>query len=532
MTNPIPTLTSHLAAGRLALFLGADLPAALTGLPARADLARGLAERHGLDPALRLAAAAQRVMQGGNRFEFTDYLGRQLDSLGRQPGRFHQLLVHLPARAIVTTAYDSMLELAFQQAGEPLNILVRDSDVAFADPQRRTLVKLYGDVRQRDTLIVTEDDHNDLWRSRDKESLLNEVRSILSRHTLLFLGYDLADLDFNLLWRELLDRMGRFVMGAYAVWPGALADERRVWEGRQVQMIDEQPLEFLERLVAAASGGPAGKPGASTQTGGAVIGKRGLDQMSQQPPQPQATAGYDAFISYSSKDSAWVRGTLLPGLERAGLRVCIDYRDFAIGVPILENIEQAIDQSSKTLLVLTPNWVASEWTAFESLLLQTNTPAGWGQRILPLRVQPCELPRRLKIFTYLDLTDPAELDFQFDRLVQAIRPSVEPLVAVPAVPEPMAAQPASVPVPAIHAAVAGFSYERGLAALRQRLEHADDETHLAFTVLETRLRENLRDDRLYGSTETIRNERARISYELNRLALNQAGPSFNELCGG
>jgi hypothetical protein len=214
---------------------------------------------------------------------------------------------------------------------------------------------------------------------------------------------------------------------------------------------------------------------------------------------------------------------------------------FAIGVPILENIEQAVDRSNKTLLVLTPNWVASEWTGFESLLLQTHTPAGWGQRILPLRVQPCELPRRLGIFTYLDLTDPAELDFQFDRLVRTIRPSVEPPVATPAAQRTVVVPPAQrtavvppdiVPVPASHPAVAGFSYERGLAALRQRLEHADDEARLAFAVLDTRLRENLRDDRLYGSTETIRSERARIIYELNRLALNQAGPSFNELCGG
>ena len=71
-----------------------------------------------------------------------------------------------------------------------------------------------------------------------------------------------------------------------------------------------------------------------------------------------------------------------------------------------------------------------------------------------------------------------------------------------------------------------------LVALKQRLEQADAETCLAFAVLESHLRDNLQDDHLYGSSEVIRSERARIVYELNRLALNLVGPSFNELCGG
>ena len=233
---------------------------------------------------------------------------------------------------------------------------------------------------------------------------------------------------------------------------------------------------------------------------------------------------YDAFISYSHKDSVWVRGTLLPRLEREGLRVCIDYRDFEIGVPSLVNMEKAVEQSRKTLLVLTPNWIASDWTAFEALLIQTDDPIGRGQRILPLMVQSCSLPDRLRIFSYLDLTDTADFDFQMQRLVAAIRSSPQrPASAKPA----QAQQSASSARPS----ASGFSYERGLAALEGRLAQADVETRLAFAALESRLKDNLRDDRLYGTTEAIRSDRARIIYELNRLALNHAGPSFNELCG-
>jgi hypothetical protein len=241
-------------------------------------------------------------------------------------------------------------------------------------------------------------------------------------------------------------------------------------------------------------------------------------------PQPQDEFQYDAFISYSHRDSPWVRNVVLPHLEGEGLRVCIDYRDFELGAPSLVNMENAVDRSRKTLLVLTPNWVASEWTEFEALLIQTRDPAGRGRRILPLMVQPCELPSRLQVFTYLDLTDPAQFDFQMRRLVAAIRSAPQP-------PAPARAAPAPRPAPPARPRARGFSHERGLAALGDLLAHADVQIRLDFAVLQSRLLDNLQHERLYGTSEAIRSERARIVHELNRLALTHLNRSFNDLCG-
>jgi hypothetical protein len=146
------------------------------------------------------------------------------------------------------------------------------------------------------------------------------------------------------------------------------------------------------------------------------------------------TFQYDAFISYSHKDKDWVTGQLLPYLEGNGLQVCIDYRDFEVGAPSLVNMENAVKRSRKTLLVLTPNWIASEWTGFELLLIQTKDPAGQARRILPLMVQQCPLPDRLQIFTYLDLTDPADLNIQLPRLIKTIRSEAQSMPAQSALP--------------------------------------------------------------------------------------------------
>ena len=103
---------------------------------------------------------------------------------------------------------------------------------------------------------------------------------------------------------------------------------------------------------------------------------------------------YDVFISYSHRDQDWVREWLLPRLEGAGQTVCVDFRDFEIGVPSLVNMERAVNSSRKTLLILSPNWLGSEWTSFEALMLQTKDPTGLDPRLLPLMLEECERTRR------------------------------------------------------------------------------------------------------------------------------------------
>jgi nucleoside phosphorylase len=129
---------------------------------------------------------------------------------------------------------------------------------------------------------------------------------------------------------------------------------------------------------------------------------------------------YDIYISYHPADKIWVRNTLLPQLEGAGLRVIVDYRDFAIGRPKLVNIEQAVDQSRHTLIVMTPEWVDGEWQIFQSLLAKTSDPAGRRAKLLPLMLKPCTPPQWIDHLTPIDLTDEAERGEQIDRLLRSL----------------------------------------------------------------------------------------------------------------
>src|SRR5258707_14644098 len=80
---------------------------------------------------------------------------------------------------------------------------------------------------------------------------------------------------------------------------------------------------------------------------------------------------FDVFVSYSSKDKEWVRGELLKRIEAAGLKAFIDFRDFTRGAPSIKEMERGVVECRKTLLVLTPNYIESEWAEIENIMAQT-----------------------------------------------------------------------------------------------------------------------------------------------------------------
>ena len=242
-----PELIEHLTRGNCVLFIGADLPHDVTGLPSRADLARDMAQRYHLDESLSLAEVAQRVSQAGNRFEFTDFIRNALDTAGKSPSAFHQGVVKLVKdhgiSTIITTAYDNLLEVAFQQIGVGINRVVRGSDVSFIRPERPTLIKLYGDAQQPDTLVVTDRDHSQLLRDRDKEDVIDEVRRAFKRNTILFYGYNLSDPDFKFLFDQIAE--SKFARLAYAVWPSLPEADVRMWRDRGIVILKDDPLGVM-----------------------------------------------------------------------------------------------------------------------------------------------------------------------------------------------------------------------------------------------------------------------------------------------
>ena len=92
----------------------------------------------------------------------------------------------------------------------------------------------------------------------------------------------------------------------------------------------------------------------------------------------------------------------MPRLEAAGLNVCIDRACFEPGAPIAEEAERAIRESRHTLVILSPGWVASQWDAFEGLLVHSQDPAARLRRLGPVNPSaPAEYEELLQRHKFL-----------------------------------------------------------------------------------------------------------------------------------
>ena len=144
---------------------------------------------------------------------------------------------------------------------------------------------------------------------------------------------------------------------------------------------------------------------------------------------------HDVFISYADADRAWVDGFLIDGLERAGVR-CHREAAFALGVPRLAEFETAIRSSARILLVLSPAYFSSETASFVDLLAQTYGLETSTWPVIPLRLEPVELPTRLSMLTSLDATDPDERELVLEKLCDLFQRPVPAAAERPPCPYP------------------------------------------------------------------------------------------------
>lgn len=115
----------------------------------------------------------------------------------------------------------------------------------------------------------------------------------------------------------------------------------------------------------------------------------------------------DFFISYNHKDSHWA--TWIAGvLEENGFSVIIQAWDFRPGSNFVLEMQNALQQSNKTIVVLSKNYVNSDFCLPEWAASFVQDPVGKLNTLIPVRVDDITPMGLFAPIVYIDISDKDE----------------------------------------------------------------------------------------------------------------------------
>jgi TIR domain len=110
----------------------------------------------------------------------------------------------------------------------------------------------------------------------------------------------------------------------------------------------------------------------------------------------------DFFVSYTQADRAWAEW-LAWELETAGYTTVLQAWDMPAGTAFVHAMDQAVQATRHTLLVLSPAYLRSAMAEAEWRPGFKADPGGEARRLLPVRVEACEPAGLLADRVYIDL---------------------------------------------------------------------------------------------------------------------------------
>jgi hypothetical protein len=241
--EPNLNLRESLERGEVVAFVGAGLSIG-AGLPGWYSLVGELAARinHPLPPrewvnAETLIDAAQAYINREGLHSLVMFLKWRLDTTGKSITAAHRALTRLPIPLVFTANYDNLLERAYLEAGIPAQVVVRDDAIPFMrrDPGAVNIVKLYGDLDQVDTLVLTREQYERFFLERPQ--LVKLLETELARSNMLYLGWSHTDQHFNLMFGETLARFGQNLRAGYAAMFGVSEPQQRELERKQIRVV-------------------------------------------------------------------------------------------------------------------------------------------------------------------------------------------------------------------------------------------------------------------------------------------------------
>jgi hypothetical protein len=138
----------------------------------------------------------------------------------------------------------------------------------------------------------------------------------------------------------------------------------------------------------------------------------------------------ELFVACAEADSNWVHGFLLPeiGLDPQSV---LTPRDFRPGVAVVQEVERAVVTARFIVLVLSPAFGMSQWPVFADLMASHDSLRQESGRLIPVLLEPYELPLHLDFLVRLDCTARSRWETEAARLRDLLQRAAPPAEQLP-----------------------------------------------------------------------------------------------------
>ena len=172
------------------------------------------------------------------RFEYYKSFS-EIDNIMKQ--FFNPLADIYSIKEIITTNWDRQFE-------EKCNCMpvVYNDDIPLLDDKRRKVYKIHGSIDNISTLIMTESDYERCYNELRENLIGGRVKDLLSRKTVVFIGYSLEDEDFKKIWQFIDEKLGDLKPHFYIVSPDENMIEKL--KTKNVTVINTIGSNFIEKI--------------------------------------------------------------------------------------------------------------------------------------------------------------------------------------------------------------------------------------------------------------------------------------------
>ncbi len=162
---------------------------------------------------------------------------------------YHEMVAKIPHfKQIITTNYDTLFERIY---GDEINVIFRDDQIKQTiDGKKVNLYKIHGDINNPDSILITEDDYVKFFSVNRISLLWNEITSIVSKYTLLFIGYSISDINIKYIFEYIFSKLNVADAKIYLIAPGIPEHKQREFKKKYgVRYIDLYAEEAIPLIL-------------------------------------------------------------------------------------------------------------------------------------------------------------------------------------------------------------------------------------------------------------------------------------------